>query len=316
MDTLSIKSKIRQQAFDIGFSKCGFAVSRCLTSDFEHYMKQIALGFHADMLYLDKEAEKRFHPLLVHPDIRTVIVLLAGYKTNARQKDGAFYSISDYALIPDYHKIMKEGLQKLSCFIENEFHSDVLINFVDTGHISEKAWAREAGLGNFGKNSILLTPEGSYFFIGVILTDLVIIPDEAFDEDLCKNCDLCIKSCPTQAIHQPYAVDARLCISYHTIENKGHIPSNIIEKIGTQIYGCDICQKVCPWNRHQTVNSVLFSPLPPLLDMKAEDFESVTETDFRERFHESPMVRLGHRRYMRNIEAVKNMAATERKRPY
>lgn len=315
MDTAAVKEEIHLEAMHLGFSKCGFASSRFLAEDFSRYETLIAENYHAEMLYLGKEPQKRFYPSLIHPEIRTVIVLMAGYKTQAQQGKDAGYIISKYALIPDYHIIMMDQVKKLSSFIDGKYHPKILLNFVDTGPISEKAWARQAGLGNFGKNSLIITPEGSYFFIGIILTDLLVDPDEPFYEDLCHDCDLCVKTCPTQALHKPYAVDARLCISYHTIENKKDIPASIVEKMGTKMYGCDVCQEVCPLNRRQAVNSVFFSPLSSLLDMRAKDFEAVGPTDFKQRFHESSMLRLGYRRYKRNIEAVKKMAASERKRP-
>lgn len=301
----NIKNFIHQRAVEIGFAACGFAQARFLEEPFQHFMQALEEGRFAAMHWLEREPRRRFDPRLVLPGAKTVIVLLADYHHGFKQRKGAYYKISKYAVTEDYHNTMLSKLRVLVRLIDENFPGHNYKVYTDTGPVAEKALAVEAGLGVYGKNTLLLTEKGSWYFIGIILTDAEIEPDNRLSTNLCADCNLCIKACPTGALYEPFLLDARKCISYHTIENKDVIDPNITAQMGTRLYGCDTCQDVCPYNRKQEPRSVFLRP-GLVLNLSREDFENMDEEGFRKIFKGTAIKRLKYSRYRRNLSAIQS----------
>ncbi len=309
MSNSNLKTFIRKTALEEGFAACGFARARFLEKPFNLYMQALENGHFATMHWLERDPQRRFDPVLVLPGARTVIVVLGDYHHGFKQKDGAFYKIAKYAVTEDYHDTMINHLRSLVRKIDETHPGFSYKVYTDTGPIAEKAWAVESGLGVYGKNTLLLTEKGSWYFIGVILTDAEIEPDMPLSADLCADCNLCIKACPTGAISEAFRLDSRKCLSYQTIENKEGLDPVIIPKLGTRLYGCDTCQDVCPYNRRQQPRPVFFRP-GPVLDLTKDDFENLDEEGFRKIFKGTAVKRIKFSRYLRNLNAIRS-----RKRP-
>jgi epoxyqueuosine reductase len=298
-----LKTSLRQKALSIGFNFCGFAESGFAETEYNRYCEQISCHYHAGMAFLERNPLRRFQPDLVHPAIKTVIVTAAAYpcfNTPARKSS---CQISGYARVNDYHSVIRKMLDNLIDFLKEHHPGGIYLPYTDSGPVSEKTWARKAGIGWIGKNSLLLTPKGSFFFLGVILTDLPFPPDDEFDRDLCGNCRLCMDACPTGALVAPHVADARKCLSYHTIESKDPIPQEIAEKMNGWVYGCDICQNVCPYNQKAERISSVFSQTPT--DENPVDLNTLTEDSFNVYFANSPVLRLGWERFRRNLNACR-----------
>ncbi|MEJ5302416.1 MAG: tRNA epoxyqueuosine(34) reductase QueG [Bacteroidales bacterium] len=309
MSPTNLKSFIQQAAKEEGFAACGCAKARFLKEPYLRYTKALQEGYFATMHWLEREPRRRFDPALVMPGIHTVIVVLGDYHHGFKQKNGAFYKISKYAVTEDYHDTMLARLRALVRKIDEAFPGYNFKVYTDTGPVAEKAWAVEAGLGVYGKNTLLLTEKGSWYFIGIILTDAKIEPDNTLNTDLCAECNLCLHACPTGALVEPFRLDARKCVSYQTIENKGEIDPEVAPKLGTRLYGCDTCQDVCPYNRRESPRPVFFKPAP-VLDLSKEDFESLDEEGFSKIFKGTAVKRIKFTRYQRNLTAIRS-----RKRP-
>lgn len=300
-----LKSFIYQIALGEGFAACGFARARFLDEPFRRYVQALEEGFFADMQYLEREPRRRFDPELVLAGARTVVVVLADYHHGFKQREGAFYKISKYAVTEDYHDTMLHRLRALVRKIDQQFPGYHFKTYTDTGPVAEKAWAVEAGLGVWGKNTLLLTNRGSWFFIGIILTDAELEPDTPLVANLCADCDRCLKACPTGALVAPFRLDARKCVSYQTIENKGEIDAEVALRLGTRLYGCDTCQDVCPYNRKEAPRPVMFRP-GPVLNLTKEDFDNLDEEGFRRIFKGTAVKRVKFSRYRRNLAALQN----------
>ncbi|MGC8864620.1 MAG: tRNA epoxyqueuosine(34) reductase QueG [Bacteroidales bacterium] len=298
-----LKSFIHQLALEEGFATCGFARARFLEEPFQRYMQAMEEGFFADMHYLEREPRRRFDPELVLPGARSVIVVLADYHHGFKQKEGAFYKIAKYAVTEDYHDTMLLRLKALVKKIDQQYPGYNYKTYTDTGPVAEKTWAVEAGLGVWGKNTLLLTEKGSWFFIGIILTDADLEPDAPLSTNLCADCNICLRACPTGALVAPFRLDARKCISYQTIENKGEIDEKVAQRLGTRLYGCDTCQDVCPYNRKEAPRPVMFQP-GLVLNLSKEDFDSLDEEGFRWIFNSTAVKRLKFSRYKRNLNAL------------
>ena len=304
-ETPTLNDYIRTLALSLGFSDCGFARTTYLKPDHERFLNALQNGYHAGMTFLERETARRFHPAEIDDSIKSAGVFLMPYYSPQAQVKGSVYRISRYALTEDYHSAILNKLNKIISELKGFFPEAFFQAYTDSGPISEKVWAREAGLGNFGKNALFLTPKGSYFFIGILLTSLELPPGTSFTEDLCNDCDLCIKACPVDALRQPYSLDARKCISYHTIESRKEIPVEVTSRLGGRIFGCDICQEVCPINRSVPKPEPGLRMLPALINLRKEGFESMTEKEFQEIFRDSSMLRLKYDRYCRNLAAAR-----------
>jgi epoxyqueuosine reductase len=286
---------------------------------FDHWVER---GFAGEMNYLkDERAVKRQDPALVLPGAKSAICAALNYNADAPRsvecRDPGRGWISRYAWGDDYHEVLRE---KLDCLLDSlrrqipqSFEARV---YVDTGPLLERALARQTPLGWLGKNTCLIHEKrGSWFFLGEILTTLDIDPDVEAPLpalDRCGTCTRCIDACPTQAIVEPRVLDSTKCISYWTIEYKGEFPVDIVPGLGRHVFGCDICQDVCPWNRRAPVTAQPeFQPRTGLVNPPLEELAAMSEQEFRDKFRNSPVRRLGYRRFQRNVRAVAENAARE-----
>lgn len=303
----SITEKIKQHAIKLGFSKIGFANVQKLDSEAEKLNAWLSKNYHGDMKWMEKNIEKRINPGLIFPEVKSVIVTAANYYSAIRRsEDTGVGKISRYAWGDDYHIAVEQKLNKLLTYIKS---IDPKVDgkvYVDSGTIMEKVWAQRAGIGWMGKHSIVITPQfGSWFFIGVILINIELEPDNNLT-DQCGDCTLCIDACPINAIVEPYVLDSRKCISYQTIENKGTIDAELTGKFQNWIYGCDICQDVCPWNQKfaNVTNISEFYPREYNVNPNLYEFERISSAEFNEKFKNSPIKRVKHKKFIENIKAV------------
>ena len=266
----------------------------------------ISAGFHGEMDYMARHGTKRTRPAELVPDTRSIIVARMDYLPAIAPQSG----ISRYALGRDYHKVMRNRLQKLADRIAAEIGTFGYRVFTDSAPVAEVALAQAAGLGWRGKHSLLLSRRGSWFFLGEIFTDLP-LPSDAPITDHCGTCTACIDACPTRAIVAPGVVDARRCISYLTIELNGPIPEDLRPLIGNRIYGCDDCQLACPWNRFApTTKERDFAPRHSLDRATLAELFSWEESVFAEQLAGSPIRRIGFERWRRNLAAAQGNATT------
>lgn len=295
---------IKAEALRLGFHSCGIAKAEKLEDDavrLETYLKN---GFQGEMKYLEHHFEKRIDPRLLVEDTRSVITLMYNYFPSEKQVEG-IPKISSYAYGKDYHEVIREKLHILLIKIR-ELEGDIQgRGFVDSAPVLERSWAIRSGLGWIGKNGNLITKkQGSFFFIATLMIDLELEYDPPYIQDYCGTCTKCIDACPTNAILPDKVVNGSQCISYFTIELKDAlIPSE--KKWDDWIFGCDICQDVCPWNRfskaHRDDN---FKPLFEILNYTRTDWEDLTEIKFREVFKNSPLKRTKFEGIKRNLRFV------------
>lgn len=263
-------------------------------------------NMHGEMSYMTNHFDKRLDPTLLVPDSKSVVSLLLNYFPEETQTNNT-YKISKYAYGEDYHYVIKDKLKQLLNFIQDEIGEVHGRAFTDSAPVLDKAWAAKSGLGWIGKHSNLITKSnGSFYFIAELIIDLELDYDYAVT-DHCGNCTACIDACPTQAITEPYVVDGSKCISYFTIELKNEIPSDMKGKFNDWMFGCDICQDVCPWNRFSKAHKEpLFNPNQELLSMSKKDWEEITEEVFRKVFEKSAVKRTKYSGFIRNINFLKS----------
>ena len=257
------------------------------------------------MSYMENNFDKRLNPTLLVDDAKSVVSLLLNYYPSEFQNDES-YKISKYAYGQDYHFVIKEKLKELLNSIQDNIGEVSGRAFVDSAPVLDKAWAAKSGLGWIGKNSNLLTQKvGSFYFIAELIIDLDLEYDLA-TTDHCGSCTACIDACPTEAIVAPYVVDGSKCISYFTIELKENIPQEMKGKFDDWVFGCDVCQDVCPWNRFSKAhNEPLFNHNPEVLSMSKKDWTELTEDTFNAVFKNSPLKRTKYSGIIRNIEFLK-----------
>lgn len=299
---MTIKKKIQSQAVDFGFSYCGFAKAEPLIQEAEWLSAYLERKPQGIFEYLSKTMIKRLDPRKVLNDAKSVIVLLFNYYAPRIGDEGTDFIIARYAYGKDYHIVIKEKLEKLAGIMKTEAGEIRVKAFVDSGPVMEKAWAQRAGTGWIGKNTLLINRSaGSFFFIGIILTNLEMEPDEP-EKDHCGTCNECLKACPTGALEMPYRLNPGLCISYWTIESRSLIPEDLKNKFRNRIYGCDICQDVCPYNKFAIPNNEpAFKVNNDIKNMRKEDWLKLTEEDFRRIFRDSPVIRAGYEKVMRTV---------------
>ncbi len=302
----TLKQYVKQQALELGFEQCGIAPTD-ISEHVEHYKRWLAKDYYGDMEYMkSREALRADINNLVPGTLSVISVRLNYVPTPARfsepQQSSQMANISRYALGRDYHKLMRNKLKKLADKIKQRAATLEHRVFVDSGPVLERAYAEKAGLGWIGKNTMLINEKaGSFFFLGELLTNLPLPPDDA-PANQCGSCSACLSLCPTGAIVAPYTVDARKCISYLTIEHFGSIDENLRPLMGNRIYGCDDCQLVCPWNRYASpTNEDDFTPRNSLDSAKLQELFSWSEQEFLDRTQGSPIRRIGHERWQRNI---------------
>ncbi|MBI4548051.1 MAG: tRNA epoxyqueuosine(34) reductase QueG [Ignavibacteriae bacterium] len=302
-----LTGEIKHKAIELGFNKVGIARTDFLEKESQQLSEWLARGYHGTMEWMARNFEKRVDPRNVLQDAKSVIAVAMNYYTNVQHSDDELTGkISRYAWGDDYHDIMAERLWKLLEFIQNQEPSAKGKVYVDTGPIMDKVWAQRAGIGWIGKHTNVITQDlGSWVFLGEIILDLELEYD-AEATDHCGSCTLCIEACPTQAIVVPYVLDSNRCISYLTIEHKGKIPEEMADKFDRWIYGCDICQDVCPWNQKFSSPADVkeFFPRECNIAPNLHELEEMTEDEFRIKYRNSPMKRTKHAGLTRNAKAV------------
>jgi epoxyqueuosine reductase len=309
-NSTALKDGIRRWGRELGFDAIGFSGTR-LDGAAEALDAWLVAGFHGEMDYMAAHVtpagNKRALPTELVPGTRSIITARINYRPASADSqealaDGERAFVSRYALGRDYHKLLRARLQKLADRITDEIGEFAYRVFTDSAPVMEVGLAQNSGLGWRGKHTLLLDRDaGSYFFLGEIFTDLPLAPDTSVT-DHCGTCTACIDACPTQAIVAPYQVDARLCISYLTIELKGSIPEPLRPLLGNRIYGCDDCQLACPWNRFAPLTRETdFTPRHDLDRATLVELFAWEENDFNERLAGSPIRRIGFERWLRNI---------------
>jgi epoxyqueuosine reductase len=285
---------------------CGISKAEFLEEEAPRLESWLNKNMHGNMQYMENNFDKRLDPTLLVEGSKSVISLTYNYYTDKLQQDINAPKISKYSYGIDYHFVIKEKLKQLLEFIKSDIGEVHGRAFVDSAPIMEKDWAKKSGLGWIGKNSNLITQRvGSFYFIAELIVDLDLEVDHAVT-DHCGSCTACIDACPTEAITEPYQVDGSKCISYFTIELKDNIPSEFKGKFDHWMFGCDICQDVCPWNRFSKHHSEpLFNPKPELLSMSKKDWEEITQETFNKVFKKSPVKRAKYSGIARNIRFLK-----------
>ena len=283
-----------------GISKAGFLEQEA--PRLEAWLNQ---NRHGQMQYMENHFDKRLDPTKLVEGSKSVISLLLNYYPQQLQRDDS-YKISKYAYGTDYHFVIKDKLKELLHCIQEQVGDVHGRAFVDSAPVLDKAWAAKSGLGWIGKHSNLLSKQaGSFYFIAELIVDLDLDYDTPVT-DHCGSCTACIDACPTQAIVEPYKVDGSKCISYFTIELKNEIPSSVSGQFDDWMFGCDVCQDVCPWNRFSKAHKEpLFDPHPDVLSNSKKDWEEITKEVFSEIFKKSPLKRTKFEGLRRNIEFLK-----------
>jgi epoxyqueuosine reductase len=297
---------IKSKAVELGFTCIGIARARVLNDEEQHLQEWFARGYHASMQWLERDRAKRLDVTNILPNAKSVICVALNYYTpQQHSNDIAAGKISRYAWGDDYHEVLTGRLTKLFEFIQSQLPGVNGKLYVDTGPVMEKAWAVRAGIGWLGKHTNIITRNfGSWIFLGEILIDAELEYDTPV-LDYCGTCTSCLDACPTGAIVQPYVLDANKCISYLTIEHRGALPKEIVPDFQNWIYGCDICQDVCPWNGFQIeTKEPAFQPRKENNAPKLTEVAELTQEEFSSRFRKSPIKRTKHSGLTRNAKAV------------
>lgn len=298
---------IKQESKRLGFESCGIAKADFLQEEASNLERWLKNGYHGKMQYMENYFDKRLDPRLLVDDAKTVISLSFNYFPKEIQ-DASTYKIAKYAYGEDYHHVLKAKLKELIFFIKQTIGEINGRAFVDSAPVLERAWAQKAGLGWQGKHSLLIQKnKGSFFFLAELILDAELAYDNPFSTDHCGTCTKCIDACPTEAILQNNTVDGSKCISYFTIELKDEIPPSMHGKFEDWMFGCDICQDVCPWNRFSKPHSEeKFNSHPDLLLMTKNDWQEITETVFKTVFKKSAVKRTKFSGLNRNIQFLKD----------
>ena len=296
---------IKAEAHRLGFLSCGISKAGFLEEEAPRLENWLNNQMNGQMSYMENHFDKRLNPTLLVDDAKSVISLLLNYYPSELQNEDS-YKISKYAYGQDYHHVIKEKLKELLHFIQTEIGEVSGRAFVDSAPVLDKAWAAKSGLGWVGKNSNLITQKvGSFYFIAELIIDLELDYD-APTTDHCGSCTACLDACPTEAIVAPYVVDGSKCISYFTIELKDNLPQEMKGKFDDWMFGCDVCQDVCPWNRFSKPhNEPLFQANSDILNFSKSDWEEITVDTFQKVFKNSAVKRTKYDGLLRNINFLK-----------
>ncbi|MVN22912.1 tRNA epoxyqueuosine(34) reductase QueG [Mucilaginibacter arboris] len=299
---------IKAEAEKLGFLFCGIAKAGFLEEEAPRLESWLQKGFHGELTYMENHFDKRLDPRLLVDGAKSVISLGLNYYSEQQQLDPEAPKISRYAFGADYHDVIKQKLFLLLNFIREQTGEVNGRAFVDSAPVLDRAWAKKAGLGWIGKNGNLISKQkGSFFFLAELIIDLELEYDVEPTQDHCGTCTRCMDACPTEAIVAPAVVDGSRCISYLTIELKNEIPQEFKGKTDNWMFGCDICQEVCPWNRFSVLhNEPAFQPPPELMAMTKADWEEITEDTFKKVFKNSAVKRTKFSGLTRNISFLKN----------
>lgn len=298
---------VKQIARDLGFDYCGIAKAERLNDDARRLESWLSKGYHGKMQYMENHFELRIDPTRLVPGAKSVITLLFNYFPETPQNTDT-PGISKYAYGKDYHLVIREKLKEFLFRLKEKTGEIAGRGFVDSAPVLERSWATKTGLGWIGKNGNLINKNsGSFFFIATLITDLEAKPDDSFAKDYCGTCRRCIDNCPTNAILDEKIIDGSRCISYYTIELKDAlIPEEQKGRFKNWIFGCDICQDVCPWNSFSKPHSHSeLSPISEILNFSIKDWEELTEESFKKIFKDSPIKRTKFSGIKRNLEFLK-----------
>jgi epoxyqueuosine reductase len=299
---------IKELAAQFGFDHCGIAKAVVLDEDARRLESWLKKGMHGSMQYMENHFDMRIDPSKLVPGAKSVITLLLNYFPSQHQ-DPAAPKIASYAFGNDYHEVIREKLTRFLAEIKQSIGEVAGRGFVDSAPVLERSWAQRTGLGWIGKNGNLINKQGgSFFFIATLIIDLELYYDDPYAKDYCGSCTKCIDSCPTDAILPNKVVDGSKCISYFTIELKETlIPEKMKGKFDNWMFGCDVCQDVCPWNRFSSPTSeVNFNPIPAILNFSTSDWEELTEENFKIIFKNSPLKRSKFAGIKRNLHFIHN----------
>ncbi|NBX26977.1 MAG: tRNA epoxyqueuosine(34) reductase QueG [Chitinophagia bacterium] len=303
---LSNKQRIQQEALRLGFMSVGFAKADFLEEDAIRLESFLKNNYHGKMSYLENHFDLRVDPRKLVPNAKSVITLLLNYYPN-ESKDINSPKIAKYAWGMDYHDVIKEKLKALFAYINQHIGQIDGRGFVDSAPVLERTWANKSGLGWIGKNGNLINKQaGSFFFIATLICDLELEPDPTFKTDHCGTCTRCIDACPTDAIIDNKKIDASKCISYLTIELKDQLIPNAFEgKMDNWLFGCDVCQDVCPWNRFSKPHTEqAFKAHKEILNLSSQEWEALEESTFNTLFKHSPLKRSKWKGLQRNIQFI------------
>ena len=297
---------VKQLAIEHGFDYCGIARAQPLDEDARRLEAWLQKGLHGNMQYMQNYFDLRVDPTKLVPGAKSVITVLKNYFP--AQNRSAEYKISRYAYGKDYHTVIKARLKQMLVELQEKIGQFNGRGFVDSAPVLERTWAQKSGLGWVGKNGNLITKQsGSFFFIATLITDLELNYDDPFAKDFCGSCTRCIDACPTEAIQPNKVINCSKCISYFTIELKDEIiPEEMKGKFNNWMFGCDVCQEVCPWTRFsKPTTETEFTPLPEILNLSTRDWEELSEEAFKKIFKHSPLSRSKYKGIQRNIKFLK-----------
>jgi epoxyqueuosine reductase len=314
---ISIATRIKEQAHALGFELAGIAPA-AEADGFAQLQDWLAQGFAGEMEYMTRHADARGHPASILPSVRSVVMVGINYHSPLTTHHSPLHGrISCYAGGLDYHDVLRGKLKSLLAWIQEQVPGTRGRAVIDTAPLLERDFARRAGLGWFGKNTMLIDKKlGSYFFLGALLLDLELPADEPFASAHCGSCTRCLDACPTDAFVGPYQLDARRCITYLTIELHGSIADELKPMMGDWIFGCDVCQEVCPWNRKAPAGrESAFAPRDSGLHVDLLELLSITEEEFRERFRHTPIWRARRAGLLRNAAIALGNTGDARARP-
>jgi epoxyqueuosine reductase len=301
-----LTERIKSKASELGFTNIGIARAELLKEEAKHLDTWLSLGYQASLQWMEREPEKRTNPQIILPGAQSIVCVgMNYYSPEEHSENSEIGKISRYAWGEDYHLILSEQLEKLLEFIQLEVPEAAGKFYVDTGPMMDKAWAAQSGIGWMGKHTNIITRDyGSWIFLGEILLNVVLEYDKPIT-DLCGTCTACIDACPTHAIVQPYVLDSNRCISYLTIEHREVLPKELIPEFQNWIFGCDICQDVCPWNRFQKeTKEPLFHPRKENTAPILAELVEINQEEFSRQFRRSTVKRTKQSGLIRNVRAV------------
>ena len=305
--TRTLTGLVKEKARELGFSKVGIARAQKLNEEGARLEAWLKKGYHASMAWMARDPEKRSDVQAIVPNAKSVISLATNYYTpSTHSADPEKAKISRYAWGDDYHVVLTPRIQELVRCIKSERPDANAVSYVDTGPVMDKAWAVRAGVGWLGKHTNVISKEyGSWIFLGEIIVDLELEYDEPM-ADFCGSCTACIEACPTDAIVEPYVLDSNKCISYLTIEHRGEFSDELKPYLDNWVFGCDICQDVCPWNRFQRqTEDNSFAPRSSNVTPDLNELGTLSSEEFSERFKRSPVKRTKREGLVRNVRAVR-----------
>lgn len=308
MNSEKIKKRIIDKSYDLGFELIGFSPYQILTEEIKRLEEWLSNNYHAGMSYMERNVDKRKNVREILSNCESIITLgmnyFVGEDFNLKKNEG---KVSRYAWGRDYHYIIWEKLDDLKIFIKELDETIETISYVDTGPVMDQTWAEKSGLGWMGKNGVVINREiGSWFFIANILTNIKFKNYSEPIKNYCGNCTACIDACPTEAIVEPKVIDSNKCISYLTIENKGEISEEFKNKFDDWIFGCDICQDVCPWNikfARKTIEPQFYNVRNKTINF--DEIENLSNRTFKEKFRESPILRSKLKGLKRNADFLR-----------